>query len=374
MTAETIPTYPTPEVSPLDSDVPYNPDESSPLYNQLQAEQSASLESNNDTREVSPVGATLVRAAQRVNDLLEQRAINKAHGQALKEYRDRDHSGYVDHIADLKDSEEATPMARATAEMALDGEYRKADREEMIEKAKNKVRGLGSSALSRLKIAGRLTLALPGAAVEATVNNAKRANEAMGDAVMKGFEKVEDGMDAVGKKIVEKKESIKTNHQTRQFNREMNNSQKQFEKEQAKQLESFDKEAKSEAKLQAKVDKRESKFAAKEDRRFERSMLKKAAQERKNERRARWSNRLTAVKEAIVSTPDMMGDAIMAGFGKLENGMDKVGTAMVNGKEAVTDKVERTKASVHTTRAAGRAALEAFKSTRQAHVEQNKLY
>lgn len=44
------------------------------------------------------------------------------------------------------------------------------------------------------------------------------------------------------------------------------------------------------------------------------------------------------------------------------------------GKDAVTDKVERSKASVHTTRAAGQAALSAFQATRRTHSEQNRLY
>lgn len=44
------------------------------------------------------------------------------------------------------------------------------------------------------------------------------------------------------------------------------------------------------------------------------------------------------------------------------------------GKDKVTDKVERTKASVHATRAAGRAALTAFQDTRRTHREQNSLY
>ena len=375
MTAETIPTYPTHEASPLDSDVPYSPDESSPLYDQLQAEQAASVESSNDTRAVSPTGATLVRAAQRINGLLERRAIdNKAHGDALKEYRDRDHSGYVDHIADLKESEEATPMARATAEMALDSEYRKADREAMVEKAKNKVRGFGTSALSRLKNAGRLAVELPVVALEAGANGVKRANEAMGDATMKGFEKIETGMDTVGTKIVDTKANVKEKYQTFQFNRETNANQRQFQKDYAKEMKAFDKEAKSEQKLQAKVDKWESKFAAKEDRRFERSMRKKEAEERRAARRQRWADRRNTIKEAIISAPEKAGDAMMAGFGKLENGMDRVGARMVDTKEAASDKIERTKASAQAIGAAVLAAREAFKTTHQTHTEQNKLY
>ena len=374
MTAETIPTYPTHEASTLDSDVPYSPDESSPLYDQLQAEQSASVEPTNETREVSPTGATLVRAAQRINGLLERRAINKAHGDALKEYRDRDHSGYVDHIADLKDSEEATPMARATAEMALDSEYRKSDREAMVEKAKNKIRGFGTSALSRLKNAGRLTVALPGVAAGAAINGAKRANEAMGDAIMKGFEKTEAGMDAVGNKIADIKETAKENYQTRKFNRETEAALESSRNEYAKEVKELDKQAKADRKHQDEVDKLESKFAAKEDRRFERSMRKKEAEERRAARRQRWADRRTAIKAAIVSAPEKAGDAMIAGFGKLENGMDRVGARMVDAKEAASDKIERTKASAHAIGAAALAAREAFRTTHQTHTEQNKLY
>lgn len=367
MTAETIPPYSPQEMSPLDKGTPYSPDASSPIYDEVQAELQTAPELINDTREVSSTGTSIVRAAQRIHNLLERRAINSAHSEALKEYRDRDHSDYIDHLANLKDSQEATPMARATAEMALEGEYRKADREEMIEKAKNKVRGFGSSALTRLKNAGRLTVGLPVTAVEAGIKGAKRANEAMGDAVMAGFEKAEASMDAVGNKIADTKANIKTGHQTRQFNRETRSNQRQFQKEYAKEMKAFDKEAKSERKLQAKVDGWESKFA-------EHSIRKKAAQERREARRERWAERRAMIKEAIISAPDQAGDAMMAGFAKLENGMDAVGNAMAGAKEAATSRIERGKASVHTTRAAGRAALEAFKTTRQAHTEQKKIY
>lgn len=327
-----------------------------------------------DPREISSTGASIVRAAQRINNLLERRAINKAHGEALDEYRDRDHSGYIDHLANMKDSQEATPVARATAEMALEAEHRRADRKEMADKAKTMLRGFGSSALAHLKNAGRVTVSLPAAAAEASVNGVKRANEAMGDAVMAGFEKAEAGMDVVGNKLADTKVNIKAGYQTYQFNRETKSNQKQFQKAYAKETKAFDKEAKSEQKLQAKVDKWESKFAAQEDRRFERDMRKKAAQERREARHVRWAERRAMIKEAIISTSERTGDAMMSGFVKLENGLDKVGNVMIRGKEAAGAKVERGKTSIHTTRAAGRAAIEAFKATRQAHTEQNKLY
>ena len=345
----------------------YSPEQLKSLQNPAEVDEAI------DNREVSPTGSSIIRVAERINTILERRAIDKAHGEALKEYRDRDHSDYIDHLASLKDSEEATPMARATAEMALEHEHPKDEREEMLEKAKAKIRGFGRSALARLKNASLITVELGVAAGEAVAKGAKRANETMGDAVMIGLEKTEASMDAVGKKIVETKSNIKTNRQTRQFNRETKADQKQFQKEYAREMKNFDKEAAHERKLQTKVDKRESKLAAKEDRRFERSMRKKAAEERRTERHARWAKRYNFIKEAAVSAPEMAADAMMTGFSKVELGMDKVGKVMVNGKEAASAKIERSKASVHTTRAAGKAALEAFKNTRQIHNEQNQL-
>lgn len=147
------------------------------MFNAPEASTSETADNSGETREISPLGSTLVRAAERVSSILEARAINKAHGEALKEYRDRDHSDYVDHIASLAESTEATPMAQVSAQMALEREYRIADREQLIADAKDKLRGFGNSALRRLKSAGLIGLGIGIIGAEAGAKSAKKGAE-----------------------------------------------------------------------------------------------------------------------------------------------------------------------------------------------------
>lgn len=160
------------------------------MLNEMYNAPEVNIDSPQENREISPLGSSLVRAAERVSSILEARAINKAHGEALKEYRDRDHSDYVDHLSSLADSTEATPTAKASAQIALEREYHIADREQLIADAKDKIRGFGNSALRRLKNAGLVTLGIGIIGAEAGVKSAK-----------KGAELAEEGARFAGKTV-----------------------------------------------------------------------------------------------------------------------------------------------------------------------------
>lgn len=329
-------------------EAPIDPDELQAMFDAESPVAEQTNESAVDTREVSPTGSSIVRAATRINSVLERRAINKAHSEALKEYRSIDNAGYVDHIASLAESEEVSPMAQASAQMALEREHRIADTKEFFDTSKENVSKLGRSALKSLKSAGMITLGLGVLGAEAAGRGAKRTAEMTGDGMMAGFAKAEAGMDRVGNKILETKADIKSSYQTYQFNRETKANQKQFQKEYAKEVKAFDKATAKEAKIQAKQDKIDIKEAAREDRRFERSMHKKAALERRNARRARWSASFDTLKATAVSG--------------IESSKDFVTDTTDKARETA----ERAKQKARITRTAGRMALATYRDTKEA--------
>ena len=79
--------------------------------------------------------------------------------------------------------------------------------------------------------------------------------------------------------------------------------------------------------------------------------LKKAALARRKARREVWAKRFNSA-----------GKGLMDGFAKLETGMDIVGDKMINAKDKVIDKTERTKASVNRRRNLGRLAIDSRRS------------
>lgn len=125
---------------------------------------------------VSPehsIGAiNVLAAANRIADFLDARQsakdvreLNTDHTEALAEYRDRDHSGYVNHLAKLSDTQIegdliGTEEIQTFAEDSLNRENRIEDRNEAIDKAKSKLRGFGRSALDILRKTGRITAAV----------------------------------------------------------------------------------------------------------------------------------------------------------------------------------------------------------------------
>ena len=198
------------------------------------------------------------------------------------------------------------------------------------DRAKKKLRLFGRSALRAATATGEFTLgagvlaankgleladradAAVISAAESAKNNVKdaynTAADKTGEAIMNGLANVEAGMDKVGDKLVGFKDGVKE-------------------------------------KLIAR---------------------KAAALARRQARRDRWSQRIAGAKESLNNGLDRSAELAMAAGAKLEQGMDAVGTKMVNAQEAATDKIERTRTSVRTTRAAGRAALDAFRATQAA--------
>lgn len=114
-------------------------------------------EAADESREVSPTGASLVRAANRVNDLLEKRAINNAHAEALQENQQRkvdaQNNAYASYEENIDVSAEQDEAYRMNDKIDA-----RAARKERLEEAKDKVRGAGRRALGFLKNAGLITL------------------------------------------------------------------------------------------------------------------------------------------------------------------------------------------------------------------------
>jgi hypothetical protein len=285
-----------PETADVDA---FDSDESSPIYEQLMAEQS--VDSAEATAEVDSTPDTMITATSRV-------------GRLLQRISDRIENG--------------AERADRTSEVARD----------LSDTAKVKIRGIGrvaarvgvatgefaaGSALyaanKGLELADRADAAVLNAVDNAKENvkaTATKAADKTGEAIMNGFAKVESGMDKVGDKMISLKEGAKE-------------------------------------RLNARMNK---------------------ARENRKARRERWAKRLNGAKESVSNGLDRSAELAMAARRKLEDGMDFVGDKMVSAKESATDTLERGRNSVHTTRAAGRAALDAFKQTQRTHAEQNRLY
>lgn len=279
-----------PEVAPDNSDSRVDTGDLEAMFatQNSDTDSEASVEASNipGYSELSPTGSMLIGAATRINGILERRAVNKAHDEALKEYRERDYNGYVDHLGSLEDSSEVSPAAKASARMALDREYLKADIQEKLDKAKDKVRGFGRSALSRLKGAGLITAGLGIMSAEATGRSVKKASEAtktgtikfgekVGDGFITGLKKVEAGMDSAGETVAD-----------------IRSARRQAADRKADAVATQEAIAHAE-----KIKTQREKEAARQERR-------EAALARKNVRHAKWASRREAVKQGFVDVKD----------------------------------------------------------------------
>ncbi len=294
-------------------------------------------ETNGDTREVSPLGSGLVRAANRMNAILEQRAINKAHGEALKEYRDRDYDGYIGHLANVADSPEATPLAKASAEMAVEREWRREDREKMVNEMTVKVKGFGRSALSRLKSAGLVTLGLSIMGAEATGRGAKKTVEAGSATVDSARETIADYRNSRRQAAERKAEAAAT----AKYERHAAKVQKKNEKAQVKQ-------ERVDARLEAARQRKE------------------AAQARKAERHAKWSSRREAfrqygsdVKAGIIETKDAAVKGAKFAGNTIKTNAEFAGAAA---RELTREQKAKLGHLATKARAAGQGAVEGWKS------------
>lgn len=158
---------------------------------------------------MSPTGSRLLRAASRISAILERRAINKAHSEALKEYRKRDYDDYMDHIGGMRGSQNVSLAANTYATRTARREHLITDIKDIPDSIHRKVAGVG-----RAGIAIALGAGLAGAnSAQRGYENAKQSavklNEAVGDGMMAAGARLEQGLDSAGQKTAETVESIK---------------------------------------------------------------------------------------------------------------------------------------------------------------------
>lgn len=294
------------------------PQEVEDLERQFSLEADASAQSAEaaptvDTRETSPMAGRVRAAAERFATRLEKRAVSRAHDAALKEYRDRDHSEYIDHVASLAD-DDTNPEAQAFNRSLLRKEERRTDREELIEDATLQLRALG------------------GLGLEKTVNAGKSATElGVGLGVM-GY-----------KAAANRARGALLKH-------EMKTENRRFRKNYAKETKQFDKAASKDARKLEKLDAKEMRSAKKEDRKFERGMRRKVTAEKWEDRARKVGETYRNKKEATVV--------------RLENGARRTGEAYRATKESyestktsAADKKRKLGAFAVEARSAGQTAI-----------------
>lgn len=149
---------------------------------------STQLEASTETERpaLSPMAARIRKAANRVSGFLEKRAINKAHTDALAEYRTEHNADYTDHVANMAESVNhlGEPIeAQFFAKRALKTEHDIADREERIEKAKETVQKIGRAARTAKYVSTGLAT-MTGEAAKSGANKAVEAISAQSTTVM----------------------------------------------------------------------------------------------------------------------------------------------------------------------------------------------
>lgn len=259
-------------------------DDEQPTNNELVDD---SVDTSGGSREVSPTGSKIVRAAERINTMLENRAIGNA---------------YVDaHIED---------RARSNEVDSLNTNETLTDREKQIELTKAKIRSFGRAALTKVL-------------------------NAPGDLMMAAGAKAEQGMDSVGTKMVAGAEKVRGTVAGVQLKAESNWQNRQFKRDYKKEMKAFDKNAEIERKDTAKQDKKDIKEAAREDERFERSMRKKAALERRTARREKWSLRREKVIVVGSAVKGLTKDALDSGMNKYESAKNNARVVRTAGRMAI---------------------------------------
>lgn len=266
-----------------------------------------------EQRDISPTATRIRNAAESIGSFLEERAKSNAHDEALKEYRDRDHSGYVDHIASLAEATDkhGEPLeSQNFGAKLLSKEHSRADREKFIEDGKQRLSKMGSTALDLAKNAGLITVGVGVMGYNAT---AKLARES------------------------------KLKHDIKSEN-------KDFIKSYKKETGRFDKQAKRESKKLDKANAIAIKKAKRDDKRFDRSMNRKATIEK-------WQDRAIKVGEFYANSKE-------ATIVRAENGARRVGNTYRSSKEtyeavktSTTEKKRKLGAFALKARVAGQAAI-----------------
>lgn len=135
----------------------------------------APIDTLEDNREVSPTGSRIQRAANRISNFLEKRAIDKAHGDALLEDENRP--------VDIQDNAYATYADNLT--------YTKvAARNERNEAIKQRLRDIGERGLTYLRAGGEIALGAGIIGAEATARSVKSAGETTALGAMYGVDRL----------------------------------------------------------------------------------------------------------------------------------------------------------------------------------------
>ena len=288
-------------------------------------------ESALDTRETSRSAGLL----RRVASFLEQRAINKAHTAALKEYRSVDNLDYTDHVAKLADSDNET--YQATGQKLLDREHRREDRAEFIDNASTFARTTGAAALNAARTTGEVAVGLSYLAGERIAKSAKSTGEALKGKALEATDKVKDATETGILYGMEAVDTVKSAAETGVL---------------------YGMNAIDEAKDHIVATKDVLHMRLKE--------FAEAARNRRTARRAKWAARKQDALE-FIQVVKTNGENLASAA--IEKGQEVIDTARNEGQRVIGETTNR----INTARAAGSAALEAYAATTQAHNEQNKL-
>lgn len=306
-----------------------------------------------DTRETSRSASVL----RRVASFLEQRAINKAHSAALKEYRTRDNADYTDHVSALAESDNES--YQEVGQTLLDREHRREDRAELIDKARTFARTTGEAALGVARATGEVAVGLGVIAGEKAYKGTKAASEAVATKVKGTVEMGVQGAYDYTEAAKDTYRNVKGNLQDQYTDTK---ASIQNTVEMGLQTAYDYTEAAKDAYRNTKGDIQDFYTDTKESLKNKLIELANRARDRRTARRAKWAARKQSALEFIdvVKT-----NGVNLASATLEKGQEVIDTARNEGQRVIGETTGR----VNAARAAGRAALDVY----SAHNEQNKL-
>ncbi|MCB9819853.1 hypothetical protein H6796_00885 [Candidatus Nomurabacteria bacterium] len=260
-----------------------------------------------ESGDLSPFGSSVVRAANRINSMLENRVLNRA-------YR-------MNERFDARQ-----------------------DRKEKLENAKAKIADIGRNTLYTALGIGVLS-------ARAARRGVNKFNEKVGDSMMAAGQKVESGMDAFSDMVGSKVESAKEVAADYSAARKQK-AERRAEEEATRQ---YEKQAAKTAKRNEKAQIKEEKIQARQERinaARERAAEKKAAAlARKQERRDKWAARREGLKEYA---------------GLVKEGLVETGESIKDGYEKAKQMTNEQKAKLGNlalrARASGEAAVDTWKN------------
>lgn len=272
-----------------------------------------------DEREISPVGSFLSRAAGRITDFsdtLATRRVNNAHTKALKEYRTSDHQGYTEHLTAMAEGEDSSLDARDYGQKQLTREGRL----EQLHSAEDTVRSIGTTAL------------------EVTIGSALLGAEGVARGARLTRDKAKSATET-GKRPFQVAAKNARSMELAATNRRQSRHEKRDTRRQARQTRT---EELVQNRITQKKERRQKHLKETGERR-------QAAIDRRQGRHSRREARRQMATEFFQGT----GGAVKRTAERAKNRIDT---------------------NISVKRAAGAAALKAYRETRRTHAEQNKLY